>query len=238
MKINEGMKMKDGDFVYIDYVGKVKDSGEIFDVTNEQSARKEGVWKEAFKYGPVPVVVGADFVLPGLNDALKEMKIGENKKVEIKPDRAFGERNSEYVKLIPEARFKEQNIDVEVGQFVTINRLRGKVLSMDGGRVRVDFNHPLASKTLAYDLTAVGKIEGAAEKVQALVYYFVGVDKEGVGVVMKGNEAEVEFKNKIDVHKEAKETIATNALKYVGGIEKVMFVDVFEKSDKEKKNPV
>jgi len=227
--------MKDGDFVYIDYAGKVKDSGEIFDITNEQSARKEGVWKEAFKYGPVPVVVGADFVLPGLNDALKEMKIGENKKVEIKPDRAFGERNSEYVKLIPEARFKEQDVNVEVGQFVTINRLRGKVLSMDGGRVRVDFNHPLAGKTLAYDLTVVGKIEDAAEKVQALVYYFVGVDKEGVDVVVKGKEIEVEFKNKIDVHKEAKETIATNALKYVGGIEKVMFVDVFEKSDKEKK---
>ena len=235
MKINEGMKMKDGDFVYIDYVGKVKDSGEIFDITNEQSARKEDAWKEAFKYGPVPVVVGADFVLPGLNDALKEMKIGENKKVEIKPDRAFGERNLEHVKLIPEARFKEQNIDVEVGQFVTINRLRGKVLSMDGGRVRVDFNHPLAGKTLAYDLTVVGKIEDAAEKVHALVYYFVGVDKEGVDVVVKGKEIEVEFKNKIDVHKEAKETIATNALKYVGGIEKVMFVDVFEKSDKEKK---
>jgi FKBP-type peptidyl-prolyl cis-trans isomerase SlyD len=229
------MKMKDGDFVYIDYVGKVKDSGEIFDITNEQTARKEDVWKEAFKYGPVPVVVGADFVLPGLNDALKEMKIGENKKVEIKPDRAFGERNPEYVKLIPEARFKEQNVDMEVGQFVTINRLRGKVLSMDGGRVRVDFNHPLAGKTLAYDLTVVGKIEDAAEKVQALVYYFVGVDKEGVDVVVKGKEIEVEFKNKIDVHKEAKETIATNALKYVEGIEKVRFVDVFEKSDKEKK---
>lgn len=227
--------MKDGDFVYIDYVGKVKDSGEIFDITNEQTARKEDVWKEAFKYGPVPVVVGADFVLPGLNDALKEMKIGENKKVEIKPDRAFGERNPEYVKLIPEARFKEQNVDMEVGQFVTINRLRGKVLSMDGGRVRVDFNHPLAGKTLAYDLTVVGKIEDAAEKVQALVYYFVGVDKEGVDVVVKGKEIEVEFKNKIDVHKEAKETIATNALKYVEGIEKVRFVDVFEKSDKEKK---
>ena len=224
--------MKDGDFVYIDYVGKVKDSGEIFDITNEQAARKEGVFREGFKYGPVPIVVGADFVLPGLNDALREMKIGESKKIEILPERAFGERNPEYVKLIPEARFKEQDVAVEVGQVVTINRLRGKVLSADGGRVNVDFNHPLAGKTLTYDLTVVSKIEDVAEKVQALIYYFVGIDKEGSSVVVKEKEAEIEFKRKADIRTEVKETIASNVLKYVEGIERVKFVDIFEKTAK------
>jgi len=225
--------MKEGDFVYIDYVGKVKDSGEIFDITNEQAARKEGAWKEGFKYGPVPIVVGADFVLPGLNDVLIEMNVGENKKVEIKPDRAFGERKAEYVKLIPEARFKEQGVEVEAGQFVTINRLHGRVLSVDGGRVNVDFNHPLAGKTLVYDLTVVGKIEDTAEKVQGLIYYFVGIDKEGSNVVIKESEAEVEFERKQDVHTEAKEMIATNVLKYVKGIKKVKFIDIFEKTVKD-----
>jgi len=220
--------MKEGDFVYIDYVGKIKDSGEVFDITNEQAARKEGAYREDFKYGPVPIVVGANFVLPGLNDALKEMNVGENKKVEIKPERAFGERNAEYVKLIPEARFKEQGVDVETGQYVTINRLRGKVLSADGGRINVDFNHPLAGKTLVYDLTVVGKIENDPEKVLALIYYFVGVDKDGANVTINGKEAEIEFKKKQDIHTETKETIATNVLKYVGGIEKVKFVDIFE----------
>jgi len=225
--------MKDGDFVYIDYVGRVKDSGEIFDITNEQSARKEGVWREGFKYDTVPIVVGADFVLPGLSDVMREMEIGENKKVEIAPSRAFGERNPEYVKLIPEARFKEQDVKVEVGQVVTINRLRGKVLSMDGGRVRVDFNHPLAGKTLTYDLTVVRKIEDVVEKVQALVYYFVGIDKEESEVVIKEKDAEIEFKKRFDLHKEVKETIADNVLKYVEEIERVKFVDVFEKGEKE-----
>jgi FKBP-type peptidyl-prolyl cis-trans isomerase SlyD len=221
--------MKDGEFIYIDYVGKVKDSGEVFDITNEQAARKEGIWKEGFKYGPVPIVVGADFVLPGLNEALKGMEVGETKKVEITPDKAFGERNAEYVKLIPEARFKEQGIDVETGQYVTINRLKGKVLSIDGGRVNVDFNHPLAGKVLVYDLTAVSKIEDTAERVQALIYYFVGIDKEGVRVEIMQNNSEIEFKRKQDVHTEVKEMVATNVLKYVPGIEKVKFIDIFEK---------
>ena len=226
--------MKGGEFVYIDYVGKVKDSGEIFDITNEQAARKEGVWREGFKYGPVPIVVGADFVLPGLNDALKEMNVGEKKNFEIKPDKGFGDRNAEYIKLIPEARFKEQDIDVGVGRVVTINNLRGRVMSMDGGRVKVDFNHPLAGKTLAYDLTVVSKIEDVAEKISALVYYFVGIDKEGVAVEIekKGKTAEIEFKKKANIRTDVKELIASNALKYVEEIEKVKFVDIFEKTDK------
>lgn len=222
--------MKEGEFVYIDYVGKVKDTGEVFDITNEQAARKEGVWKEGFRYGPVPIVVGADFVLPGLNEALVKMELGENKKVEISPDKAFGERNLEYLKLIPEARFKEQGIDVETGQYVTINRLRGKVLSIDGGRINVDFNHPLAGKTLVYDLTVVSKIEDIAEKVQALIYYFAGIAKEDSEVEISGKDAEIGFKKRHDMHTEVKEAVATNVLKYVEGLEKVKFVDVFKKN--------
>lgn len=146
--------------------------------------------------------------------------------------KAFGERNAEYVKLIPEARFKEQGIDVEVGQYVTLNRLRGKVMSIDGGRVNVDFNHPLAGKVLAYELTVVSRIDDSAEQVQALIYYFVGLDKEAVSVAMKGNEVEIEFKKKQDIHAEVKGTVAANALKYVSGLERVKFVDIFEKSEK------
>ena len=222
--------MKQGEFVYIDYVGKVKDTGEVFDITNEQAARKEGVWKEGFRYGPVPIVVGADFVLPGLNEALAKMELGESKKIEINPDKAFGERNAEYVKLIPEARFKEQGIDVETGQYVTINRLRGKVLSIDGGRINVDFNHPLAGKILVYDLTVASKIEETAEKVKALIYYFAGIDKDDLKVEIKTKDAEIEFKKRHDIHEEVKEMVAANVLKYVEGLEKVKFVDVFEKS--------
>jgi FKBP-type peptidyl-prolyl cis-trans isomerase 2 len=41
------------------------------------------------------------------------------------------------------------------GMIVSVNRLRGKVLSVSGGRVRVDFNHPLAGKTLRFDVEVV-----------------------------------------------------------------------------------
>jgi FKBP-type peptidyl-prolyl cis-trans isomerase 2 len=219
--------MNSGDFVYIEYVGKIKESGEIFDLTREDVAKKENMYNEEIKYGPVPIVVDADFVMPGLNDALKEMKVGEKKNFEIKPDRAFGERNSELVKLIPEARFKEQNMDATPGSFVTINKLKGRILSVDGGRVKVDFNHPLAGKTLEYEIEIISRIEDQTEKVKALIYYFTSIQKEDLEIKIMEKTAEVEFKKQFNMMKEVKEIIAKNIVKWIKPVEKVKFVDVF-----------
>ena len=71
--------MKDGDFVTIDYVARVKDSGEIFDLTKEDLAKKEGVYKEKVEYKPVTFIVGANFVIRGLDEALHKMKVGDCK---------------------------------------------------------------------------------------------------------------------------------------------------------------
>ena len=219
--------MNQGDFVYIDYVGRIKESGEIFDLTREDVAKKENIYNKDFKYGPVPMVVGADFIMPGLNDVLKEMKVGEKKKVEIKPERAFGERKPELIRLIPESSFNERNIEAKPGSFVTINGIRGKILSVDGGRVKVDFNHPLAGKVLEYEIEVVGKIEDATEKVKAIVYYFTNIGKEDMDVRIAGDVAEIEFKKHFNIAREGKELIAKNISKWIEPIKKVKFTEVF-----------
>lgn len=221
--------MKSGEFVLVDYVGRVKDSGEIFDITKEDVAKKEGIYKENFRYGPVPIIVDAEFVLPGLNEAIKNMEIGQKKTVELSPEKAFGKRSEELIKLIPESQFHSEGIEPKVGSYIEINKLRGKIMSIDGGRVKVDFNHPLAGKTLVYEIEAVGKITEDSEKVKAVVYYFIGIPNENVKSEIKEKEAEISFTKKIDVLNEAKQTIADTIIKWVG-IEKIKFVDVFEKS--------
>jgi len=219
--------MNSGDFVYIEYVGKIKESGEIFDLTRKDVAKKENIYNEEIKYGPVPIIVDADFVMTGLNEALKEMNVGEKKNFEIKPEKAFGERNTELVKLIPEARFKEQDMDATPGSFVTINKLKGRILSVDGGRVKVDFNHPLAGKTLEYEIEIVSKIEDQTEKVKALIYYFTSIPKEDLEVKIMEKLAEIEFKKQFNMMREVKEMIAKNIVKWIKPVEKVKFIDVF-----------
>jgi len=222
--------MKSGDFVYIDYIGKIKNSGEIFDLTREDIAKKEGIYNEKLKYGHVPVVVDAGFVVEGLNDAIKEMNIGDKKKIMIEPEKAFGERSDELVKLIPEARFKEQGIDVVPGSNIMINNLRGKIISNDGGRVKVDFNHPLAGKILEYEIEIIQEMKENIDKIKALAYYFTGADKEKIDVQIKEKIAEIEV-NEIEVRREVRGRIAAQIMKWVPDIETVKFIDVFKKPE-------
>lgn len=220
--------MQAGDFVYIDYVGRVKDTGEIFDLTKEDVAKKEGVYNSNFKYRPIPAIVDANFVLKGLDEALKEMKVGERRVVDVPPEKGFGERRGELARLIPLFVFKEQNVDPTPGSYVTINGLNGRVISIDGGRVKVDFNHPLAGKKLEYDVEIIGEIKDIVEKVKTIVNFYTGVNSNEIEVTIKDKEAEVSIKKRVDLTVNVKETIFQTINKWIKEIERVKFTDVYE----------
>lgn len=228
MQRDKDDKMNSGDLVFIDYVGRIKDTGEIFDLTKEDVAKSEKIHNEKVKYKPIPVVVDGNFVVNGLNEALKEMKVGEKKTVEIIPEKAFGPRLPDLIKLIPEARFKEQDISVSPGSFVTINRLRGKIQSVDGGRVKIDFNHPLAGKILVYDIEIKSEVKDQKEKVAAIFYYFTGIENEDAEIKIAGDTAEIELKKRYDIAGDTKQIIASVALRWDKTLKKVKFSEMFE----------
>ena len=64
------MTLQKGDFILIDYTGKVKETNEVFDTTKEEVAKKEHLHKEGEIYEPKLVVVGEGWVLKALDDAL------------------------------------------------------------------------------------------------------------------------------------------------------------------------
>ncbi|HDN05973.1 MAG TPA: peptidylprolyl isomerase, partial [Candidatus Bathyarchaeota archaeon] len=84
------MPLKKGDFVLIEYVGKVKETGEVFDTTIEEVAKKERLYKEGEIYEPKLVVIGEGWVLKALDESLTTMEIGKKASVEIPPEKAFG----------------------------------------------------------------------------------------------------------------------------------------------------
>lgn len=221
--------MKTGDFVSIDYVGRVKESGEIFDVTVEEVAKKENVYNPRVSYRPINVVVDANFVIAGLDDALKEMDVGDRKTVVVEPERGFGQRDTKFIRPIPLSSFKDQKIDPTPGSYVTINGVRGRILSADGGRIRVDFNHPLAGKKLEYDLEVKRQITDAAEKVKAVVGFMTSLDFEKIGAKLDGNEAEIKVDSEQELPGQVKKQIADLVIKWVGGVGKVKFVDEYGK---------
>lgn len=219
--------MKSGDFVLLDYVGRVKDTREIFDLTKEDVAKSEKIFDEKFKYKPVVAIVDGGFMIKGLNEAVKTMNIGEKKNVVVEVKDAFGERSANLIRIIPSANFRNQNIDATPGSYVTINNLRGKIVSSDGGRIRVDFNHPLAGKTLEYEVEVLKEVSEMNEKVKSILQYFMHAGDEDV-VVNAGETTEIVLTEKVDMPKNAKHEVAETIMKWMKEIKKVKFVDVFE----------
>ncbi len=218
--------MKEGDMVLIDYIARIKDTGEVFDTTKEEVAKQAGIFDSNYKYRPLPVLIGAGFVIKGLEEALKNMEVGQSKKIEIPPEKAYGERDERLVKLIPESNFRDNNIEPIVGKYVQINNLTGKIVSVSGGRVKVDFNHPLAGKVVEYEVSVVKKVEDEAEKAKEIVYFFTNLEDVEASIVKENNEKIAQLKLKVDLTPNAKSLITETIKKWLS-CQKVRFVIEF-----------
>ena len=127
------------------------------------------------------VIAGTRELLPGLDDALLHMKEGETKEIELSPEHAFGNRNAQLIKVLPLNEFKKNNIPSVPGTMVNANDMMGRVQSVSGGRVRVDFNPELAGKTVHYTIKIVKHYTEEKEQLQALTdKMFPGKEKPRV----------------------------------------------------------
>ncbi|MDD3754080.1 MAG: FKBP-type peptidyl-prolyl cis-trans isomerase [Methanobacterium sp.] len=163
------MPVKNGDFIKLEYTGKVQETGDVFDSTSEEVAEEKGIHSDEKTYGPVSVIIGGGHVLKGMEEALVGMAEGEEKTIELTPEEAFGERDPKLIQLVPMSEFKKQGIKPQVGMAITSEGNTGIIRSVSGGRVRLDFNHELAGKNLEYQVKVVGIIEDDAEKVKSLI---------------------------------------------------------------------
>lgn len=213
--------MKDGDIVYIDYVAKIKENDQIFDLTIEEIAKEKGIFDPRVKYKPIPLIIGEKMVIKGLEEGLKKMKIGEKRMFEIPPEDAFGTRKEYLIKLIPQSVFRENKIEPEIGKVITINGRVGRIMSISGGRVKVDFNHPLAGKTLIYEVKIVKKAKMKNEKINAILSCFLDFKENDIEI--KGNEHVEIILKKMEVPLLTRKRIADLIKKYTNS-KKVRFV--------------
>ena len=206
--------MQVNDFVIVNYSGKIKESNVEFD-----------------KGENLPVIVGVNYTLKGVDKALLVMQVGDKKTIEILPEDGFGNRDERLIRLVPLSEFKKHNTDPIPGMVVEANNMRGKVISVSGGRVKVDFNHPLSGKTLIYDLEIKVKIESIEDKIKALIKMYTNMD-EKVKTSIKEKEIEIELPPLINSL--YKKKIADDVIRFLG-FEKVKFVETFEKPKEEVK---
>ncbi len=157
------MTIKKGDFVEFDYTGRVEDI--IFDTTIEKIGKELNSKKE---FKPLKICVGQNHVLPGLDSALVGLKTGKHK-VSLKAQDAFGKKDPKLLKLMPMKLFKKQGINPYPGLELNMDGRVASVKSVSGGRVIVDFNHPLSGKDVDYEVDIKRIIEDKKEQLESLL---------------------------------------------------------------------
>lgn len=164
------MTLKKRDFILLDYIARVKETGGVFDTTIEETARKERLYKEGDIYEPKLVVIGEGWILKALDESLTKMEVGKNSLVEIPPEKAFGNRDPEKVKRVSLKQLTAKGITPSLGMRVEHDGKMATVRTIGAGRVLLDFNPPLAGKTLAYELNVPKRLKTRKAKLSALIH--------------------------------------------------------------------
>ena len=226
------MALQKGDFVLIDYVAKVKETGEVFDTTVEETAKKEHLYKEGEIYEPKLVVLGEGWVLKALDESLQSMEISKLSSVEISPQKAFGERDPEKVRRVPLKHMVAKGINATLGLRVDYDGKMAVVRAVGAGRVLLDFNPPLAGKTLVYEVTVKNKLETVEEKISALIHRripSVDISKFEFAVKQKGVSVEMpEDAFYLEGVQVAKRGIAMDIQRFFPEITTVKFIETFK----------
>lgn len=226
------MPLSKNDMVLVDYVVRVKETGEIIEVTNEEKAKEFKVYDPSKTYEPLLVIIGEGRVIKGFEEALEGSEVGVDVEVDIPPEKAYGVRDPNKVRTLSLRDFTRANIRPEVGKVVEVGGQLGTIRSVSGGRVVVDFNHPLAGKTLTYSFKIVKKLEDSVEKVRYLVRRYVkGIKADEVKVELDQGRVTVELPKASYLSENvqiAKKLASDDILKYLD-VSEVVFVERYSK---------
>ncbi len=134
--------VKKGDTIKVDYEGTLED-GTVFDASQNHGQQLE-------------FEVGSGQLIKGFDDAVIGMKVGQEKKVDLAPENAYGERNPEMLKEIPREQLPK-NQEPKVGMGIVIGLPNGSkfpatIAKVSDKTVTLDLNHPLAGKKLTFKI--------------------------------------------------------------------------------------
>ena len=235
------MAVNNGDFVRVNFTGKIKETEDVFDTTYDEIAQEAGIFDENKTYKAIPIVVGGNHLLPAIEEAIIGLDQGDKKTIEVDAENAFGPRDPSLIQLVPMREFKKQGMTPVKGMRIQSEGATGKILTVNGGRVKVDFNHELAGKDLVYDVEVTEIIEDEEEKIKSMIelhysnpnvdIYKTEIDiVDGVANIKLDEMAKFDQQSYMDITF-ARFRIAKDIWDNIEEITKVNFVDEFEKRE-------
>jgi FKBP-type peptidyl-prolyl cis-trans isomerase 2 len=184
--------MEEGTIVHVDYELYNNETGDLIETTREAIAKEHENHQESRTYEPMVCIIGGGQLIPGFEAALAEAKKGKETEVVIAPEDAYGVKDTEQIETISIdklIRAVQDPNSLYIGAPVTINGRQGQLSYLAAGRARIDYNHPMAGKSLKYSFNIVDVIEGKEDKVTALLQANTG--HSGFEVSFSGDDLSI-----------------------------------------------
>ena len=162
----------------VHYTGTLPDTGEVFDSSVDRE--------------PLTFLVGHKNMIPGFEREIMGSKVGDKVEFTLAPEDAYGEKDAEQVETISIDKLIRAVQDpnaLYIGAPVTINGRQGQLSYLAAGRARIDYNHPMAGKSLKYSFNVVDVIEGKEDIVTALLQANTG--HSGFEVSFSGDDLSI-----------------------------------------------
>ena len=240
--------MEKGDIIKLEFDTST-DDGKLVETTDEKKAKDNGIYDEHSSYKPIVTILGSGRLLKDLEDDIEKANVGEEKEISLPPEKAFGVRDTNNVRVSSYREVERSLIEeekragrsgkdafAEPGKMVRIGDKYGKILTVTAGRVVVDFNHPLAGKTIKYSYKVLEKIDGEEKKVAAIIEINFTKDNDKFKIET-GEQITVTIPDSAKIDDSwplAKFAIVGAIREYVAN-KTVIFKEIFEKRVEEKK---
>ncbi|HME53903.1 MAG TPA: FKBP-type peptidyl-prolyl cis-trans isomerase [Candidatus Lokiarchaeia archaeon] len=234
-------EIKTDDVVRIHLTGRVNSfEGPVFQVTDEAVAKAEGIADEEkdkhSHYEPKLVIVGKKQVIDGVDEALVGMTVGEEKNVEIPPEKAFGlaDPKKRRVMALREYRIKFKKAP-RVGDSVELPQTReqARIVRIDQGKVVLDTNHMLADRIVYYTIKVIEKMEGEDAKLNAMIEQRMpGIPTSEFKIAKVEGALEITLPSQVSFYQQSgfmQYLLAMEIQKEFTQYEKVRFIIEFEK---------
>jgi len=221
------------DFLLLDLTGRLEDTGEVFETTDEETAKTAGFRTEERSYSPRVVVVGEGWVLKGLDSGLIGLTVGGESKIEVQPEDAFGTRDLEKIRTVPYRLLRSKGISPSLGAQIEYEGRTAVVRSIGAGRVQLDYNPAYAGRKLIYNVKILKRFETDEERIRALMMRrFVGYDAEKIGLKILKKKVNIEIPEDVLYQENlqlVKRGLAFDIMQFFDNIEEVDFSEVFKK---------
>lgn len=155
------MPIHEGDLVEIDYTIKADDT------IIESTLVAVGASKKRLE--PLFTAIGQSGLPGEVEKAIKAAEPGQILTVTLSPKMAWGERLPSLIETVPIAKLRKAGVKPEAGVSVSKGGMEGTIVSVHGGRCKIDFNHQHAGKTAEYEVVVRKAWHTAEEKIDALV---------------------------------------------------------------------